>query len=43
MVALLGAKAKIMQKIKTADPEIEDNAIVSKLVAYSSGTYVHYT
>ncbi|KAK7576160.1 hypothetical protein V9T40_012446 [Parthenolecanium corni] len=36
LVALLGAKAKIIQKLKKEYPEIDENAIVSKLVAYSS-------
>ncbi|KAK7576159.1 hypothetical protein V9T40_012445 [Parthenolecanium corni] len=36
LVALLGAKAKMIKKIKEEDPKIEDNAIVSKLVAYAS-------
>lgn len=37
LVALLGAKAKTMQRVKAENPEWDDNAIVSKLVAYCSG------
>ncbi|XKL61071.1 hypothetical protein PGB90_008128 [Kerria lacca] len=36
LVALLGAKARIIEKIKKENPEISDNDIVSKLVAYAS-------
>jgi aromatic-L-amino-acid/L-tryptophan decarboxylase len=37
LVALLGAKAKAMQRVKAEHPEWDDNTIVSKLVAYCSG------
>lgn len=37
LVALLGAKAKIMQKIKAEHPDWEDSIIISKLVGYCSG------
>lgn len=36
MVALLGAKAKAMERIKKEHPEWDDYTIVSKLVGYSS-------
>ncbi|CRK86290.1 CLUMA_CG000177, isoform A [Clunio marinus] len=36
LVALLGAKAKTMQRIKMEQPELSDDVIVSKLVAYCS-------
>ncbi|KAM7249262.1 hypothetical protein ACFE04_019449 [Oxalis oulophora] len=36
LIALLGAKVKIIQKIKEVDPQTEDSNIVSKLVAYTS-------
>ncbi|KAL5237892.1 hypothetical protein ACI65C_005302 [Semiaphis heraclei] len=36
LVALLGAKARILQIMKQADPKIVDADIVPKLVAYSS-------
>jgi len=36
LVALLGAKAKALQKLKTTDPKLTDADIVPKLVAYSS-------
>lgn len=39
LVAMLGAKAKIMQKVKAEHPEWEEMAIVSKLVGYCSGEY----
>lgn len=37
LVALLGAKAKTMQRVKADNPDRDDNEIVSKLVAYCSG------
>lgn len=37
LVALLGAKAKVMQKVKSEHPDWEDSEIVSKLVGYCSG------
>lgn len=37
LVALLGAKAKTMQRVKAENPDWDDNAVVSKLVAYCSG------
>lgn len=37
LVALLGAKAKTMQRVKAENPEWDDYTIVSKLVAYCSG------
>lgn len=36
LVALLGAKAKTMQRVKAENPDWDDNIIISKLVAYSS-------
>lgn len=36
LVALLGAKAKKIRQIKIEQPELTDNEIVGKLVAYSS-------
>lgn len=36
LVALLGAKAKVMQRVKAEHPEWDDNTIISKLVAYHS-------
>lgn len=38
LVALLGAKAKTMKRIKEEHPEWTDNEIVSKLVGYTSST-----
>lgn len=37
LVALLGAKAKVMQRVKAEHPEWDEYTIVSKLVAYCSG------
>jgi aromatic-L-amino-acid/L-tryptophan decarboxylase len=37
LVALLGAKAKTMQRVKAEHPDWDDYTIVSKLVAYCSG------
>lgn len=37
LVALLGAKAKTMMRVKAENPQWDDNTIVSKLVAYCSG------
>lgn len=42
LVALLGAKAKIMQKVKAEHPDWEDMTIVSKLIGYCSGKYRRY-
>lgn len=39
LVALLGAKAKTMQRVKAEHPEWDDYTIVSKLVAYCSGWF----
>lgn len=39
LVALLGAKAKTMQRVKAENPDWDDNTIVSKLVAYCSGKF----
>lgn len=39
LVALLGAKAKILQRVKAEHPEWDDNTIISKLVGYCSGEY----
>lgn len=36
LVALLGAKAKMMKKVKEEHPEWDDHTIVSKLVGYCS-------
>ncbi|KAL7043096.1 hypothetical protein ACKWTF_001390 [Chironomus riparius] len=36
LVALLGAKAKTIQRVKAEHPDWDDNTIVSKLIAYSS-------
>lgn len=36
LVALLGAKARVLQTMKAADPTLKDADIVPKLVAYSS-------
>lgn len=38
-MALLGAKAKTIQRVKAEHPEWDDNTIVSKLVAYSSSEF----
>lgn len=40
LVALLGAKAKVMQRAKVEHPEWDDNTIVSKLVGYCSGMFL---
>lgn len=37
LVALLGAKAKIMEKLKTENPDLPDYEMSSKLIAYASG------
>ncbi len=37
LVALLGAKAKIIQKVKEEDADAQDSIVTSKLVAYASG------
>lgn len=37
LVALLGAKAKMMKKVKEEHPDWEDSIIVPKLVGYCSG------
>ena len=37
LVALLGAKAKMMKKVKEEHPDWEDSVIVPKLVGYCSG------
>lgn len=37
LVALLGAKAKMMKKVKEEHPDWEDSDIVPKLVGYCSG------
>lgn len=43
LVALLGAKAKTMQRVKAEHPDWDDNTIVSKLVAYcSSKIHFHF-
>lgn len=39
LVALLGAKAKMMQKVKAEHPEWDENTIISKLVGYCSSKY----
>lgn len=39
LVALLGAKAKMMKKVKEQHPDWEDSDIIPKLVGYSSGEY----
>lgn len=39
LVALLGAKAKVIQRVKVEHPEWDDNTIISKLVGYSSGEF----
>lgn len=39
LVALLGAKAKIMMKVKKEHPEWNDNEIIQKLVGYNSCKY----
>lgn len=36
LVALLGAKAKMMKKVKKEHPEWEDHEIIQKLVGYNS-------
>lgn len=36
LVALLGAKAKVIQRVKVEHPEWDDNTIISKLVGYCS-------
>lgn len=38
LVALLGAKAKTMQRVKAEHPDWDDYTIVSKLVGYCSGS-----
>lgn len=42
LVALLGAKAKMMSKIKAECSELSDSEIVSKLVGYCSSKYLKY-
>lgn len=37
LVALLGAKAKILQKVKKEHPEWSEHDIIQKLVGYNSG------
>lgn len=37
LVALLGAKAKVTQKVKAEHPDWDDATIASKLVGYCSG------
>lgn len=36
LVALLGAKAKTMQRVKAEHPDWDDNTIIAKLVGYCS-------
>lgn len=42
LVALLGAKAKIMKKVKDAHPDWEDSVIIPKLVGYCSGKFLTF-
>lgn len=42
LVALLGAKAKMMKKVKEEHPDWEDSVIIPKLVGYCSGTNFKY-
>lgn len=37
LVALLGAKAKILKQIKEEHPDWDDNTIIPKLIGYCSG------
>lgn len=37
LVSLLAAKSKAIKKVKESEPQMEDHAIVGRLVAYSSG------
>ena len=39
LVALLGAKAKMMKTVKEQHPEWTDNDIIPKLIGYCSGEY----
>lgn len=38
LVALLGAKAKILQKVKAEHPDWDDSVIIPKLIGYCSCT-----
>lgn len=40
LVALLGAKAKMLNKVKAEHPEMNDSEIISKLVGYCSSKYL---
>lgn len=40
LVALLGAKAKMMKKVKEEHPDWEDSDIIPKLVGYCSGEFL---
>lgn len=39
LVALLGAKARMMQRVKSEHPDWDDMKIISKLVGYCSGKF----
>lgn len=43
LVALLGAKAKMMRKVKEQHPELSEATIVSKLIGYCSSEYQFYS
>lgn len=38
-IALLGAKAKTLKRIKAEHPDWDEHEIISKLIAYSSGKF----
>lgn len=37
LVSLLAAKSKAMKKVKETEPQMEEHAIVGRLIAYASG------
>jgi aromatic-L-amino-acid/L-tryptophan decarboxylase len=41
LVALLGAKAKVMKKVKENNPNSDDAVTISKLVGYCSSKYIY--
>lgn len=43
LVALLGAKAKILQKVKAEHPDWDDSVIIPKLVGYCSSEFFLYS
>jgi aromatic-L-amino-acid decarboxylase len=41
LVALLGAKAKVLRQVKQDHPDWSEATIISKLVGYASSEYLH--